>query len=59
MYTTSKWLPGVIKEKSGPVSYSVQLEDGRTWHRHADHIRQRYATMGPSGQVEPSVGLAV
>ena len=46
---TPKWLPGVIEEKSGPVSYSVQLEDGRTWHRHADHIRQRYATMGPSG----------
>ena len=37
---TSKpqWLPGVIVDCVAPLSYSIQLHDGRIWIRHADHI---------------------
>ena len=40
---TPKWLPGVIEQTLGPVSFRVLLQDGRTWRRHMDHIRHRDA----------------
>ena len=38
------WLPGVIQESKGPVPYTVELEDGRVFCRHMDHLRVRIAT---------------
>ena len=35
------WLPVVVKELTGPVSYTVELEDDRVVHRHVDHVRGR------------------
>ena len=45
------WLPGVIKEPRGPVSYTVETEDGRIIRRHVDHIRGRAAKREPCGEV--------
>ena len=39
-------LAGEITGKSGPVSYSVLLKDGRRMKRHVDHIRNRRDTDG-------------
>ena len=39
---SAKWLPGTVVVSSGPVSYKVQLQDGRILHRHVDHIRARH-----------------
>ena len=36
-----KWLPGVLLQCLGPVSFTVGLTDGRVWKRHTDHIRAR------------------
>ena len=36
-----KWLCGNIIQKSGPVSYVVQLTSGGVFRRHVDHIRLR------------------
>ena len=36
------WLPGHIIESSGPVSFKIQLQDGRTISRHQDHLRKRF-----------------
>lgn len=36
-----KWLPGVVTEITGPVSYKVRTIDGRLWKRHVDQIRSR------------------
>jgi len=33
-----KWMPGVIVEVLGPLSYQVKLNDGRMIKRHADHL---------------------
>ena len=35
------WLPGVIEERSGPLSYQIRLQDGRLVRRHIDHIIYR------------------
>ena len=36
------WLPGIICEVTGPVSYVIELTDGRTVRRHQDHVRRRH-----------------
>ena len=35
------WLPGVVQDRTGPVSYRVQMEDGREIRRHVNHLRNR------------------
>ena len=35
------WLPGIVNEANGPVSFTVELEDGRIIRRHSDHLRTR------------------
>ena len=42
------WIPRVIQESKGPVPYTVELEDGRVFCRHMDHLRARIATAQPS-----------
>ena len=36
------WLPGHNIESSGPVSFKVQLQDGKTISRHQDHLRKQF-----------------
>ena len=36
-----KWIPGVIVKVTGPLSYVVQLLDGRLMRKHVDHIIRR------------------
>ena len=38
---TTQWLPGVVRSWIGPLSVTVELEDGRIWRRHFDHVRNR------------------
>ena len=35
------WLKGIIIEKTGPVSFKVQLDNDQTIRCHQDHIRKR------------------
>lgn len=35
----TKWIPGVIREKTGPVSYRVEVAPEVAWRRHADQIQ--------------------
>ena len=34
------WLPGIITACLSPLTYSIQLKDGRIWERYIDHIQQ-------------------
>ena len=34
----SRWISGVIVNSSGPLTWLIKLEDGKTVIRHADHI---------------------
>ena len=42
-----KWLPGRIIEERGPVSFTVELSDGRVVRRHVDHIHASNVVMDP------------
>ncbi|XP_026539495.1 uncharacterized protein K02A2.6-like [Notechis scutatus] len=35
------WLPATITQITGPRSYQLETEDGRTWKRHIDQLRSR------------------
>ena len=35
------WLPGVVVERLGPLTYLVQVDNGQLWKRHVDHLRIR------------------
>lgn len=34
-----KWIPGVVVERTGPLSYIVQIQTGALWRRHVDQLR--------------------
>ena len=36
------WLPGVIAQATGPVSYRVEMVDGKIIRSHQDHIRSQF-----------------
>jgi hypothetical protein len=46
------WLPGVISMKTGPVSFVVDLAEGRSVRRHQDHVRRRYESQTTVSQSE-------
>ena len=35
------WLPGTVLFIAGPLSFEIELADGRTVRRHCDHLRLR------------------
>lgn len=39
------WLPGKITKRKGKVIYVVEM-DGKSWTRHINHLRRRYADPG-------------
>ena len=39
--TGQRWMPAVVQEVTGPVSFLVKLQDGRLMRRHQDHLRKR------------------
>ena len=49
------WLPGVVVNKSGPVSFIVKLLDDRTVRRHQDHVRACRAQHFPEREVYDDV----
>ena len=36
-------MPGLIVGSKGPVSFEIELQNGRKCHRHQDHLRHRAA----------------
>ena len=37
----ARWLPGVVVEVTGPLSYKVELGDQRIVRKHVDQMRSR------------------
>ena len=42
------WIPGTVVKVSGPLSYHIELRDGRVVRRHVDAVRSRKLTAPPS-----------
>ena len=45
----SKWIPGVVIRKSGPVAYDIETTQGQIVKHHIDQIRLRNNTMEATG----------
>ena len=54
----STWLPGVVCEQRGPVSFIVKLDDGRIVRQHIDHIRSRESLAHSDSIVREEEALA-
>ena len=39
----SRWIPGIVKKRTGPLSYIIELHDGHLFRRHVDNVRKRVA----------------
>ncbi len=37
----SAWIPGKIVQQLGPLTYLIDVSEGRLWKRHVDHLKQR------------------
>ena len=48
-----KWLPAVIEEVTGPVSFMCKLQDSCVVRRHLDHLRPRAVSETTTQQVRP------
>lgn len=35
-----KWVPAVVKERHGPLSYTVEVASGVAWRRHIDQLKR-------------------
>ena len=53
-HSGAKWVPGTVIAQRGPVSYRVEVQGGRVWRRHVDHLRefQPMATEIPQDNVQ-------
>ena len=40
----ANWIAGVIVRQEGPVTYLVEVSDGRLWKRHVDHVKECHFT---------------
>ena len=39
-HSASKWLTGIIVDRTGPISYTIKLPNGNVIRRHVDHLRE-------------------
>ena len=53
------WLPGKITAVHGPLTYIIQLEDGRHVRRHVDHIRPRDASHGSTSTPDDWIPMPI
>ncbi|XP_041376684.1 uncharacterized protein K02A2.6-like [Gigantopelta aegis] len=44
----NKWVPGIIRTRTGPVSYRVEVAPGIQWRRHVDQIRDSRISQKPA-----------
>ena len=41
---STKWVPGVVLQCTGPLTYMIQLDDKSLWKRHVDHLQSHVET---------------
>ena len=52
----ASWIPGKITQKSGPLTYVVDVQGGRAWKCHIDQLKECLET-DASTQVSEQMGL--
>ena len=51
------WVPGVIAQKKGPLTYLIDVSGGRLWKRHVDHIKDHQRPITVSDDTEIDVDI--
>ena len=54
-----KWIPAVIQDGSGPLSYTVVVGGGQIMKRHVDQVRARLSDTVPSQDIKSALELSV
>lgn len=52
-----KWIPAVIQNPLGPVSYTVSLGSGQTMKRHVDQVRAGLTAAAPNLELNKDLQL--
>ena len=52
------WVPGVVAERLGPLTYLVQVSDGGLWKRHVDHLRE-WGDTSQEAELRPTTAQSV
>lgn len=55
--SSGKWLSGTVRDRKGPVTYVIELPDGRFVKRHVDHIRSRSCVSFSEPSSSPSMEI--
>ena len=55
----TKWVPGTITQRLGPVTYLVKVKNDVTWKRHVDQLRSRSEQSNESSSEESESGTTV
>ena len=50
----TRWLPGKIIKLEGNTMVKIELDDGRIWRRHMDHIIRTTLTIDEDNEYDPS-----
>ena len=53
-----KWVPGVVLKQLGPVSYLIDVGEGKAWKRHVDHLKLRDLPEPEGPQVVENAGTS-
>ena len=54
------WIPAVVAEQLGPVTYLVDASGGRIWKRHVDHLKEfRLPCPPPTVASEPEIDVDI
>ena len=43
-----KWVPGIVLQRLGPITYSIEISNGRIVKRHIDQLKPRVKARTPS-----------
>ena len=46
--SSDKWIPGTVLKKLGPVTYCIEIDNGKIVKRHIDQLRHSSTPSGPS-----------
>ena len=49
--TGPPWVPGIIVQQLGPLTYMIEVSAGKFWKRHVDHVKD-YSSKGLSSAPE-------
>ena len=51
----NKWMPGVLVDQKGPLTFIVRLDSGIQWKRHVEHIRKYTPTVSSEQNKEHEI----